>query len=93
MRTLTKAVFVWYFNSRNGEIMKIQIGRTLTERYELYAKITNKNVNDAIKHALDDWMNTCGEGHIEIITGVPMDTEAERMGLHVETCATTPLVN
>jgi hypothetical protein len=57
--------------------MKIQLSRKLTERYELYAKLTNRNVTDAIQSALADWMDTCGDGDIEVITGVPMDTESK----------------
>lgn len=57
--------------------MKIQLGRELTQRYELYAKLTNKRVTDVIQSALGDWMDTCGEGEIEIIAGVPMDADAQ----------------
>jgi hypothetical protein len=89
-----EAVFVWYFNSRNGEIMKIQLGSELTQRYELYATITNRSVTDAIQHALDDWMNVVGEGEIEVITRVPMDTEADRIPFLVtKHSASIPLQN
>lgn len=56
--------------------MKIQLGRELTERFERYAAITNQLVADVIRIALADWMDTVGEGDIEVITGVPMDSEA-----------------
>jgi hypothetical protein len=57
--------------------MKIQLGRKLTQRYELYAQITNKSVKDVIEHALGDWMDVVGEDDIEVITGVPMDEEVK----------------
>jgi hypothetical protein len=38
----------------------------------LYAKITNQSFASVIRHALEDWMDTCGEGDIEVITGVPL---------------------
>jgi hypothetical protein len=63
--------------SRNGDTMKIQLGRELTERFERYAGVTNQTVADAIRIALADWMDTIGEGDIEVITGVPMDAEAQ----------------
>ena len=61
--------------------MRITIDRALAERFKPYAAITNQSVTDAIQEALDDWMNTIGEGRIELITGIPMDTEAERLNL------------
>jgi len=74
--------------------MKIQLRRELTERYELYAKLTNRNVNDVIQSALSDWMDTCGDGDIEVITGVPMDTEAQHFPFLVaEHSASMPLLN
>jgi hypothetical protein len=59
--------------------MNIQLGLELTQRYELYAKIKNMSVTDVIRNALSDWMDTVGEGDIEVITGVPMDTDAQCM--------------
>jgi hypothetical protein len=63
--------------------MKIELGRELNERYTLYAKITNQSVASVIRHALEDWMDTCGEGDIEVITGVPRDSEAHCIPLPV----------
>jgi hypothetical protein len=74
--------------------MKIQLGRELTQRFELYAKLNNVRVADAIQSALNDWMDTCGEGDIEVITGVPMDTEAQRIPFLVAVhSASMPLLN
>jgi hypothetical protein len=73
--------------------MKMQLSRELSRRYELYAKLMNKNVNDVIQNALADWMDTCGEGDIEVITGVVIDSQAQRMGLAVEHSASMALVN
>lgn len=74
--------------------MKIQLGRELTERYKLYAAVTNQNLNDAIQSALSDWMDTCGEGDIETITGVPMDTEGQCIPFPVaQHPASMPLIN
>ena len=61
--------------------MKIQLGRELTERFTLYAKLRNINVSDVIQMALADWMDTVGEGDIEVITGVPLDSEAPCMSM------------
>ena len=74
--------------------MKIQLGRKLTQRYELYAQVTNRSVNDVIKHALADWMDTCGDSDIEIITGVPIDDEARCLPFLVsQQSASMPLIN
>jgi hypothetical protein len=80
--------------SRNGDTMKIQLGRELTQRYELYAAITNQNLNEAIQSALSDWMDTIGEGTVEVLTGCVIDSQAERLGLPVaERSASMPLLN
>jgi hypothetical protein len=63
--------------------MKMQLNRELTQRYELYAAVTNQNLNDAIQSALSDWMDTCGEGAIEVLTGCVIDSQAERLGLPI----------
>jgi hypothetical protein len=74
--------------------MKIQVGRELTQRYELYAKIKNMSVTDVIQNALSDWMDTVGEGDIEVITGVPMDAEAQCIPFLIPGhSASVPLVN
>jgi hypothetical protein len=94
MPALTKAISFGTYNSQNGEIMKIRLGRELTQRYELYAKLTNRNITDAIQSALSDWMDTCGEGDIEVITGVPMDEEEKCLPFLVSQHSTSmPLVN
>lgn len=73
--------------------MKIQLGRELTERYERYADVVNQTLTDVIQEALTDWMDTCGEGHIELITGIPMDSEAERMSLPSQSPTPVALLN
>lgn len=60
-------------------MMKIQLGRELTERLERYAGVTDQNVADVIRLALADWMDTVGEGDIEVITGVPMPMDSDAM--------------
>jgi hypothetical protein len=58
----------------------------LLERYNRYALLTNKTLKEALNEALDDWMNTCGEGEIEVITGCAIDTDAVRLRLPVVPC-------
>jgi hypothetical protein len=67
-----EAVFVWYLQSRNGETMKIELGRALTKRFKLYSDVTGMCLQDAVAHALDDWMTVCGDADVEVITGCPM---------------------
>jgi hypothetical protein len=52
--------------------MKIQLGRALADRFKLYSDVTGMCLEDAVAHALDDWMTVCGDGDIETITGCPM---------------------
>lgn len=64
--------------------LTITLNGDLLERFNMYAEITNKTVKEAAKEALEDWMDTVGEGRVELITGVAIDSEAERMGLPVK---------
>jgi len=74
--------------------MKMQLSQELTQRYELYAKIKNLSVTDAIQIALCDWMDTVGEGDIEIITGMSLDSDEEHVPFLVAGRSTSiPLVN
>lgn len=68
------------------EQVAITIDDDLLERYDRYAQITNKTVQQAAKEALEDWMDTVGEGDIEMLTGVPIDSQAERLGLPITPC-------
>lgn len=52
--------------------MKITIERTLADRFKLYAAVTGMSVQDAVKHALNEWMTICGEADIEVLTGCQM---------------------
>jgi hypothetical protein len=58
----------------------------LLERYNRYAQLTDQSIKEAAKEALEDWMDTVGEGDIEVNTGCIIDSEAERMGLPVAAC-------
>jgi hypothetical protein len=74
--------------------MKIQLSRELSRRYELYAQIRNLSVTDVIQSALGDWMDTCGEGDIEVITGVRFDEDEKHIPFLVAGhSASMPLVN
>lgn len=55
-----------------GINMTIELCGALKERYERYAAVTNQSLEQAAEEALDDWMSTCGEGRVEVITGIPM---------------------
>ena len=65
----------------------ITITGALAERYRTHADITKQSASASAKQALQDWMDTCGEGDIEVITGCAIDSQAERMGLPVAPCA------
>jgi hypothetical protein len=67
--------------------VNLVLGGDLLERYNRYAQLTDQTIKGALKEALQDWMDTIGEGTIEVITGVPMDSEAVRLGLPVVPCA------
>jgi hypothetical protein len=73
-------------------MQQLKIGRALTDRYRTYAAVTNQSFDAVLQHALDDWMDTIGEGHIELITGCAMDSEAQRLGLPVEPCAPSTIL-
>lgn len=51
--------------------MKITIDRELTERFKMYADVTKTPVEDAIRNALAEWMEICGEADLEVLTGCP----------------------
>jgi hypothetical protein len=53
-------------------VVRVSIGGELLQRYETYSQITGKTVPQAAREALEDWMDTVGEGDIEVITGVPI---------------------
>jgi hypothetical protein len=67
-------------------MQRLTVSGDLIERYNRYAQLTNKTVKEALNEALDDWMNICGEGEIEVITGCAVDTDAVRLGLPVVPC-------
>jgi hypothetical protein len=64
-------------------MVRIILSDDLLERYNRYAQLTDQTIKEAAKEALEDWMDVVGEGAVEKITGVPMDSEAVRMGLPV----------
>ena len=61
----------------------VRITAETLQRIKLYADLTNVSVQQATEEALVDWMDTIGEGRLELITGQPMDSEAERMANNV----------
>jgi predicted transcriptional regulator len=64
-------------------MVRIKLSDDLLERYNRYAQLTDQTVKEALNEALDDWMNTVGEGDMELTTGIAIDTDAVRMGLPV----------
>ena len=57
----------------------VRISAQTFERIKLYADLTNVSVRQATEEVLSDWMDTIGEGRMELLTGQPMYSEAERM--------------
>jgi hypothetical protein len=58
-----------------SQSVRLVLSGDLLERYDRYAQITNKTIKEAAKEALEDWMDTVGEGDIEVITGVQMNPD------------------
>lgn len=67
-------------------MQRLTVSGDLIERYNRYAQLTDQPIKEALKEALEDWMDTIGEGTIEVLTGVPIDSHAERLGLPVVPC-------
>jgi len=57
----------------------VRISAQTFERIKLYADLTNVSVRQATEEVLSDWMDTIGEGRMELLTGQPMDSQAARM--------------
>jgi hypothetical protein len=53
--------------------VRVSLRGDLLNRYEAYAKLTDQTVTQAAKEALEDWMDTCGAGRIEVLTGIPVE--------------------
>lgn len=58
-----------------SQSVRFVLSGDLLERYNRYAQLTDKTVKEAAKEALEDWMDTVGEGDIEVITGQQMSPE------------------
>jgi len=61
----------------------VRITAQTFQRIKLYADLTNVSVQQATEEVLSDWMDTIGEGRMELITGQPMDSQAARMADNV----------
>ena len=74
-------MLVWYVHGvgtrtdRMGDATAMRITITiddkLAERYKRYAKVTGQSVVQAVEHAAFEWMDICGEGDLEVLTGIP----------------------
>jgi len=51
----------------------VRITAQTFQRIKLYADLTNVSVQQATEEVLSDWLDTIGEGRMELITGQPME--------------------
>lgn len=51
--------------------MTVTVRGKLFDKYSTYAQLTSTSFKDAVIAALDEWMETCGEAEMEVITGIP----------------------